>query len=117
MKTGLDVVQALLSAVFAADIVANFNVATYDRRVHRYTTDRRRIAAVYLAGGPIAFFWVDFLAVFPFHTVVGAAYGCDPTSRRWRLLKLVMLLRLFRLVRLRIARPAQSASTQCASGP
>jgi hypothetical protein len=96
---GYDIIQLLLTLVFAADIVSNFNVATWDKKGKNWITSHHKIAQRYLfvKGFPwLGLFWVDFIATFPFDWVLGIFIDCDDIQHP----AFINLLRLTRFLRL-----------------
>ena len=87
------IIEYVLVAIFALDILINFNLAYYDER-DEIVHDRASIARNYLR----FMFWVDLIGVFPFYLVALAAAGAlgeDTTLTQY-----LALLKLFKMVRL-----------------
>jgi hypothetical protein len=88
------VIEGILSAVFAIDIVVKFNLAFHKEGVLVY--ERKPIIMNYLS----RMFWVDLLAVFPFGNIALAAANLEgqesPQALLFSLLNLLTLLRLYR---------------------
>ena len=92
---GAAVVEFLLTAIFALDILVQFNLAFYDHDVMVY--ERKEIFKSYCR----RMFWVDLVGVVPFETIALAAsdeLGTDNNKALlFSLLRLLHFVRLYRL--------------------
>ena len=61
---GLTIIEAVVDILFAFDIIVNFLSAIEDRS-GKLIVEPRKIAQMYLKG----WFWLDFLACFPFQLI------------------------------------------------
>lgn len=90
------VIEGILSAVFALDIVVKFNLAFHKEGVLVF--QRKQIIKNYMS----RMFWVDLIAVFPFGNIaLGIANLSGQESSKALLLSLLNLLTLVRVYRLR----------------
>ena len=93
---GAAVLEYILIAIFAVDIMINFDLAYYENEVMIF--ERKQIAKHYCR----RMFWVDFIGIFPFEACVLAAAGeLGQDTNKALLLSLVRLLRLVRLHRMK----------------
>ncbi|KAL7553072.1 hypothetical protein ACHAWF_016336 [Thalassiosira exigua] len=91
--------EAVMTILFAGDIVVNFNLARY--REGKVVYDRREIAAEYARGT----FWVDVVGAFPFQgaalAVAGDRVDGSDGGRAYLMISLLRLLRAARLHRIK----------------
>lgn len=89
------VIEGILSAVFAIDIVVKFNLAFHKEGLLVY--ERKPIIINYLK----RMFWVDLIAVFPFGNIALSIADLEgkesPNALLLSLLNLLTLLRMYRL--------------------
>jgi len=91
-----DMVEFLLTLIFAVDILVNFNLAFYKDEIVVF--ERTEIFTQYMS----RMFWVDFVGVFPFETVALFMVGeLGANSTKALLLSLLRLLRFVRLHRMK----------------
>ena len=85
----------LIDALFAFDIIVNFNSAYQDEK-GKCIDDRCSIAKEYLSG----WFTIDFFSVLPFDVILEASTnGAGKVARVARVGKLYKLVKITRLIR------------------
>jgi len=90
----LAILDGVVDILFAIDIIVNFLSAVEHPKTGKLITDHKEIAKIYL----MRWFWLDFLACFPFQFL---SFGDDDdVSSNRGVLRLARLPRLYRLVRL-----------------
>jgi hypothetical protein len=97
---GAAVIDYLILAIFALDILVSFNTAYVDPQTEAIVTDRHQIALQYVR----FWFWVDLLAAFPFSLVATTLSNSSQNFtalRTLRILRLCSILKLFRMNRLK----------------
>jgi hyperpolarization activated cyclic nucleotide-gated potassium channel 2 len=88
--------EYFFTGCFALDICINFNTAVIGQG-GMLITSRANIARDYFK----MWFWIDFVATFPFEVVTGGGAGGDASAAKLgRLGKIFRLLRIFKLLRL-----------------
>ena len=90
-----DLLELILTSLFAVDIAVNFNLAFYKDEIMVF--ERSAICKEYLS----KMFWVDFVGVFPFETTAlylsGELGTTSNAALRWSLLRLLRFVRLHRM--------------------
>lgn len=90
----LFILDLIIDVLFAIDIIVIFNSAFYDADF-QMIDDYGVIAVNYLKG----WFFLDFLAVFPFNIMISSSNNINEMARIFRIGRLYKLLKLLRLVR------------------
>ena len=85
-----DTIAIILKVIFAIDMFVNCYVAYWDGSRGKWITDQKKIVLNYLC----FWFWIDFIAVFPFEMVLQPSVDTNT-----RIVRSLTLFRLARLVR------------------
>eukprot|EP00949_MAST-11_sp_MAST-11-sp1_P004067 g4067.t1 len=86
----------VIDAFFWIDLCMRFRVTYTDPKSGEEVVDVRKIAMRYLKG----WFFIDFIAVFPFDVVLGAYFQSEDQGDAGNYARLVKLIRLFKLTKL-----------------
>lgn len=94
-KQFYDVFNIISDLMFLADMIVNFCTAYYDEEME-IVDDRKKIAKRYV----YSWFFVDFLAIFPFSALFNTGDQYNELIRVTRLGKISRIIKLLRLVRI-----------------
>ena len=95
-RTALFVLNRVCDGVFAADIVAQFNISFLDPATRRLTRSRRAVALRYLRGVAV----VDVVSTIPFDLISWGICGGDCAGRGSSTLRALVVLRVLKMLRL-----------------
>lgn len=93
----LDMLDYVIKAIFALDVVLSFRKAYYVTQTGKEVRDPKKIAARYLK----FFFWVDILSAFPFAQITG-----NVKHKGFSMFKLLRLIRLSKITSLMKLHPS-----------
>ena len=97
----LFVIERVVDTIFLVDMGVTIRTAWISDETGKIKFSQREAIALYL-GSPskgVGWFWVDFMAVFPFELVTGSSKGVARVPRMFRIIRLLKLSKVLKMVK------------------